>query len=180
MMQSLHRPILFATRWKAECIFTPLRFVHYATDLLSLKYLLKPLGLTRRRSVDDEFKWSSPSSSADALSKRLGSSHCGTARLRDFHSIEFRPADIPNARSSRCERLLRAPQQLRLRLRCFPRRRWVGGWNQVIPAAINVSASIRAWYSGWCQEQKSGVSQQPLLPQVQLADLSHLPRAARL
>ena len=35
----------------------------------------------------------------------------------------------------------------------FPGRRWVGKWNQVIPAAINASASIRAWCSGWCQEQ---------------------------
>ena len=62
----------------------------------------------------------------------------------------------------------------------FPGRRWVGKWNHVKPAAINVSASVRSWYSGWCQEKKSGVSQQSLLPQVQLADLSHLPRAARL
>ena len=36
---------------------------------------------------------SSPSSSAEAPEERLGSSRCGTSRLRDFHSIKFRPAD---------------------------------------------------------------------------------------
>ena len=62
------------------------------------------------------FKRSSPSSSAEAPSERLGSSHPGSTRQCDFYFIEFRPADIPNCRSVSCERLLRAPQQLRLRL----------------------------------------------------------------
>ena len=63
-------------------------------------------------------KRSSPSSSADAPEERLGSSRCGTSRLRDFHFIEFRPADIPVWLTASCERLLRAPRPLRLRLRC--------------------------------------------------------------
>lgn len=37
-------------------------------------------------------KRSSPSSSTEAASERLGSSRSGTSRLRDLHSIEFRPA----------------------------------------------------------------------------------------
>ena len=41
-------------------------------------------------------KRSSPSSSADAPEERVGSSRPGTSRLRDFHSIKFRPADIPS------------------------------------------------------------------------------------
>ena len=40
-------------------------------------------------------KRSSPSSSAEAASERLGSSRSGTSHLRDFHFIKFRPADIP-------------------------------------------------------------------------------------
>ncbi len=63
-------------------------------------------------------KRSSPSSSAKAPSERLGSSRSGTSRLRDFHSIKFRPADIPVWLSASRERLLRAPRPLRLRLRC--------------------------------------------------------------
>ena len=57
-------------------------------------------------------------SSADATSHHLGSSRSGTSRLRDFHSIEFRPADIPVWLNASRERLLRAPRPLRLRLRC--------------------------------------------------------------
>ena len=53
-------------------------------------------------------KRSSPSSSAEAPSERLGSSRSGTLRLRDFHSIEFRPADIPVWSGTSRERLLRA------------------------------------------------------------------------
>jgi len=48
-------------------------------------------------------------------------------RLRDFHSIKFRPADSPNCRSVSREKLLRAPQSLRLRLRLSsypPAQRW--------------------------------------------------------
>ena len=52
---------------------------------------------------------SSPSSSAKAPSERLGSSHCGTSRLRDFHFIELCPADIPVWLNASRERLLRAP-----------------------------------------------------------------------
>lgn len=63
-------------------------------------------------------KRSSPSSSAEAPSERLGSSRSGTSRLRDFHSIEFRPADISVWLNASRERLLRAPRPLRLRLRC--------------------------------------------------------------
>src|SRR5574344_1402804 len=69
---------------------------------------------------DNIDKRSNPSSSASATSERLGSSPCGTSCLRDFHFIEFRPADFHNCRSVSYERLLRAPQHLRLRLRCFP------------------------------------------------------------
>ena len=61
---------------------------------------------------------SSPSSSAKAPSERLGSSHCGTSRLRDFHFIELCPADTPVWLNASRERLLRAPRPLRLRLRC--------------------------------------------------------------
>ena len=42
----------------------------------------------------------------------------GLSPLRDFHSIEFRPADIPVWLNASRERLLRATRQLRLRLRC--------------------------------------------------------------
>lgn len=41
----------------------------------------------------------------------------------------------------------------------FPGRRWEGQCNQCTPAAINVPASIRGWYSGQCKEMKSGVGQ---------------------
>ena len=61
---------------------------------------------------------SSPSSSAEAPEERLGSSRCGTSRLRDFLFIKFRPADIPVWLNASRERLLRAPRPLRLRLRC--------------------------------------------------------------
>ena len=63
-------------------------------------------------------KRSSPSSSADVPSERLGSSRFGTSRLRDFHFITFRPADISVWLNASRERLLRAPRRLRLRLRC--------------------------------------------------------------
>lgn len=59
------------------------------------KSLLKSHDLTR---LDCNFP---PSSAAKLVSlhcvpqDQLGSSHYGTARLRDFHFIEFRPADIP-------------------------------------------------------------------------------------
>ena len=59
-------------------------------------------------------KRSSPLLSAKAPFRRLGSSHCGTSRLRDFHSIEFRPVDIPVWLNASRERLLRAPRPLRL------------------------------------------------------------------
>ena len=42
----------------------------------------------------------------------------GLSLLRDFHSIKFRPADIPVWLNDSHERLLRAPRPLRLRLRC--------------------------------------------------------------
>ena len=42
----------------------------------------------------------------------------GLSPLRDFHSIEFRPADIPVWLNASSERLLRVPRQLRLRLCC--------------------------------------------------------------
>lgn len=42
----------------------------------------------------------------------------GLSPLRDFHSIKFRPADIPAWMDASRERLLRAPRPLRLRLRC--------------------------------------------------------------
>ena len=42
----------------------------------------------------------------------------GLSLLRDFHSIKFRPADIPVWLDASRERLLRAPRPLRLRLRC--------------------------------------------------------------
>ena len=61
---------------------------------------------------------SSPLHYAKASFSRLGSSRSGTSRLRDFHSIEFRPADIPVWLTASRERLLRAPRPLRLRLRC--------------------------------------------------------------
>ena len=61
---------------------------------------------------------SSPSSFAKAPSERLGSSHFGLSPLHDFHSIEFRPADIPVWLNASRERLLRASRPLRLRLRC--------------------------------------------------------------
>ena len=61
---------------------------------------------------------SSSASSAIAAVAQLGSSHCGTARLRDLHSTKFRPADIPAWLDASRERLLRAPRPLRLRLRC--------------------------------------------------------------
>jgi len=64
---------------------------------------------------------SSSSFSAVAPKDQLGSSPCGTSRLRDFHSIELRPADFHKCRSVIYERLLRASQRLRLRLRRFPR-----------------------------------------------------------
>ena len=63
-------------------------------------------------------KRSSPSSSALAPSERLDSRCSGISRLRDFHSIKFRPADIPVWLNASRERLLRAPRPLRLRLRC--------------------------------------------------------------
>ena len=63
-------------------------------------------------------KRSSPSSSAEATSERLGFSRSGTSRLRDFHFIKFCPADIPVWLTASRERLLRAPRPLRLRLRC--------------------------------------------------------------
>ncbi len=62
------------------------------------------------------FKRSCPSPSAEAPSERLGSSLHHTSRGSDFHFIQFRPADISNCRSVSCERLLRTPQLLRLRL----------------------------------------------------------------
>ncbi len=68
--------------------------------------------------MDVFFERSSPSSSAEAPSERLGSSRSGTSRLRDFHFIKFRPADIPVWLNASRERLLRAPRPLRLRLRC--------------------------------------------------------------
>ena len=42
----------------------------------------------------------------------------GLSPLRDFHSIEFRPADIPVWLNASRERMLRTPRPLRLRLRC--------------------------------------------------------------
>ena len=42
----------------------------------------------------------------------------GLSPLRDFHSIKFRPADIPVWLNDSHERLLQAPRPLRLRLRC--------------------------------------------------------------
>lgn len=67
---------------------------------------------------NSDYYRSSPSSSANAPSERLGSSRSGTSRLRDFHFIKFRPADIPVWLNASRERLLRAPRPLRLRLRC--------------------------------------------------------------
>ena len=61
---------------------------------------------------------SSPLHYAKASFRRLGSSRSGTSRLRDFHFIKFRPADIPVWLNASRERLLRAPRPLRLRLRC--------------------------------------------------------------
>ena len=52
---------------------------------------------TRRGSKHTSifFTRPSPSSSAETPEERLGSSRSGTSHLRDFLSIEFRPADIP-------------------------------------------------------------------------------------
>ena len=75
---------------------------------------------TRRGSKHTSifFTRPSPSSSAETPEERLGSSRSGTSHLRDFLSIEFRPADIPVWPMAIRERLLRAPRPLRLRLRC--------------------------------------------------------------
>ena len=53
-----------------------------------------------------------------ALGTQLGSSRSGTSPLCDFHSIKFRPADIPVWLAASLERLLRNPRPLRIRLRC--------------------------------------------------------------
>lgn len=50
--------------------------------------------------------------------KGLITATSGLSPLRDFHSIKFRPADIPVWLDASHERLLRAPRPLRLRLRC--------------------------------------------------------------
>ena len=57
-----------------------------------------------------------PSAALQVLS--LVPATSGLSPLRDFHSIKFRPADIPVWLNDSHERLLRAPRPLRLRLRC--------------------------------------------------------------
>lgn len=58
----------------------------------------------------------------------------GLSPLRDFHSIKFRPADIPVWLNASRERLLRAPRPLRLRLRCQreKRCRWLQAGKTVV------------------------------------------------
>ena len=55
--------------------------------------------------------------------KGLVTATSGLSPLRDFHSIKFRPADIPVWLDTSRERLLRATRPLRLRLRCQEEKR---------------------------------------------------------
>lgn len=67
----------------------------------------------------------------------------GLSPLRDFHSIEFRPANIPVWLDVSRERLLRAPRPLRLRLRCQREKRCRSKVRQ------QVSALPPTWFIGF-------------------------------
>ena len=64
------------------------------------------------------YQRSSSVPSAALLVLSLVTATSGLSPLRDLHSTEFRPADIPAWLDASRERLLRAPRPLRLRLRC--------------------------------------------------------------
>jgi len=96
----------------------------------------------------------------------------GLSPLRDFHSIEFRPANIPVWLDVSRERLLRAPRPLRLRLRCQREKRCRSKVRQ------QVSALPPTWFIGFRRARLWSLSASRLSPTDLLPPYA-LPRSLR-